>query len=288
MSENSTSSWWPAPAKLNLFLHITGQREDGYHLLQTVFQLIDLTDQLKFTLTQDGAITRASTLAGVAEEDDIVVKAARLLQSYSHSSLGAIITVDKKLPMGGGLAGGSTDAATTLVALNKLWGCGLDIAQLCELGLTLGADVPVFIQGHSAWAEGVGEQLQAIELPENWFLVINPGISVSTTEIFRSTELRRDCPTSTIRDFLATASAQENQAGFTNVFTPLVRKQYPKIDAAMQDLAEFAEPKLTGTGGCIFAAFSSQTDAQDAFARLSSRWQAWLARGLNHSPLLAK
>ncbi len=282
MTETMPIQWWPAPAKLNLFLHIVGRRADGYHLLQTVFQLIELGDRLHFDITEDGQISRESDLPGVNASDDLVVRAACQLQKISQTKLGVRIHVDKVLPMGGGLAGGSTDAATTLVALNKLWGCGLTQAELGLLGAKLGADVPVFIHGHTAWAEGIGEQLTSLTLPEAWFVVLKPDVSVNTGEIFRSTSLRRDCSASTIRDFLAAPNAMN----FTNVCEPVVRARYPEIEAALDDLAEFAPSALTGTGACVFARFDTVKQAQVAMDKLSAKWQGWVTKGINESPLL--
>jgi 4-diphosphocytidyl-2-C-methyl-D-erythritol kinase len=269
---------WPAPAKLNLFLHITGRRGDGYHLLQTVFQLLDVGDELSFRVTSDGVITRDYDLAGISPDTDLVVRAARALQAHCHTSLGATIQLTKCLPAGGGLGGGSSDAATTLVALNHLWQCGLTPAELAQLGLQLGADVPVFVAGHSAWAEGVGEHLEPVELPERWFVVLIPTISVSTAKVFSDPQLIRDCPPITIRDFL-TGRGQ-------NVCEPVVCAQYPEVAAALDALAHFAPARLTGTGACVFAAFDSEALARSAWAQLAGQWQGFVAKGVNTSPLL--
>ncbi|MEJ2362073.1 MAG: 4-(cytidine 5'-diphospho)-2-C-methyl-D-erythritol kinase [Gammaproteobacteria bacterium] len=269
---------WPAPAKLNLFLHITGRRADGYHLLQTVFQLLDVGDELAFSPREDGLIRRDYDLPGVSEEVDLVMRAARALQSRSGTRWGAVIHLDKRLPAGGGLGGGSSDAATTLVALNQLWECGLSPQELAELGLTLGADVPVFVEGHSAWAEGVGEQLQAVELPERWFVVLAPAVNVSTAKVFADPQLIRDCPPITIRDFL-TGQGQ-------NVCGPVVSAQYPEVAAALTALSRYAPARLTGTGACVFAAFESEPAARNAWAELAGQWQGFVAKGVNTSPLL--
>ncbi len=271
---------WPAPAKLNLFLHITGRRADGYHLLQTVFQLLDVGDELDFDITQDGVITREYDLPGVAEERDLVVRAARVLQALSQSSQGAKIRLQKHLPAGGGLGGGSSDAATTLVALNHLWRCGLTPAELAQLGLQLGADVPVFVHGHSAWAEGVGEQLEAIDLPQRWFVVLAPAVHVATPKVFSDPQLIRDCPPITIRDFL-TGRGQ-------NVCEPVVCAQYPEVASARHALSRFAPARLTGTGACVFATFDSEQDARNAWSELTGQWQGFVARGENISPLLTR
>lgn len=268
---------WPAPAKLNLFLHITGRRADGYHLLQSVFQFLDYCDDIHFTVRADGAIIRGSELPGVPAEQDLVVRAARLLQQASGSPLGAEIRVVKRLPMGGGLGGGSSDAATTLVALNHLWSCGLSSLELAALGLRLGADVPVFIHGHAAWAEGVGEQLTPVELPEPWFLVLIPAVSVSTAEIFGAAELTRNSPPITIRAFLA------GEGG--NVCETVVRSRYPAVAAALDWLGQYGTARMTGTGACVFAAFESEVLAQQAFAQRPDEWHGFVARGRNRSPL---
>lgn len=274
MNKNITIS---APAKLNLFLHITGQREDGYHLLQTVFQFLDYADSISLTLREDSHIYRVSDLAGVPAEDDLVVKAAKLIQKHCNTGLGVDISVEKRLPMGGGLGGGSSNAASVLVALNHLWECGLSQDELMELGVQLGADVPVFIFAQSAWAEGVGERLKSIDLPKKWFLVLKPKINVSTAEVFSNSQLRRDCSTITIRDFLAGQTE--------NVCEKPVRKMYPEVDQALIDLAQYGESKLTGTGACVFAAFDSREQAEKAFAELSVKWDGFVAQGTNQTPL---
>ncbi len=269
-----------APAKLNLFLHITGQREDGYHLLQTVFQFLDYSDTITLSKREDNNIVRVSDLAGVSAEDDLVVKAAKLLQPHCYSPLGVDISVDKVLPMGGGLGGGSSNAASVLVALNHLWGCGLSQQKLMELGVQLGADVPVFIFAQSAWAEGVGERLKPIDLPEKWFLVLKPQINVSTAEVFANSQLRRDCSTITIRDFLTGQTE--------NVCEKPVREMYPEVDQALTELARYcenSESRLTGTGACVFAAFDTREKAEKAFTELSEKWDGFVARGMNQTPL---
>ncbi len=270
---------WLAPAKLNLFLHITGQREDGYHLLQTVFQFLDYGDALQFSLRDDGKIVRQTDIPGVPESEDLIVCAANLLQQEQGIRLGVDIRIDKRLPMGGGLGGGSSDAATTLVALNQIWDCGLSREQLAELGLTLGADLPVFIHGHAAWAEGVGEQLNSINPVEPWFVVLNPAINVPTSAIFSSKSLNRACTAITIRDF------QENSAILENVCESVVRELYPEVDEALHDLSQFGVARMTGTGACIFAAFATATLASDVFRVLETKWSGFVAKGCNISPL---
>ncbi len=274
MSETITVS---APAKLNLFLHITGQREDGYHLLQTVFQFLDYADSITLSLRDDGEINRLTELTGVTAENDLVVKTAKLLQKYCDSRFGVDISVDKILPMGGGLGGGSSNAASVLVALNHLWGCGLNQEKLMQLGVQLGADVPVFIFAHSAWAEGVGERLKEVDLPEKWYLVLKPPINVSTAEVFSNSQLRRDCATITIRDFLTGQTE--------NVCEKPVREMYPEVDRALIDLAKFGESRLTGTGACVFVAFDSKEEAEKALIELSEKWDCFVARSMNQTPL---
>ncbi len=271
------STSWPAPAKLNLFLHITGQREDGYHLLQSVFQFLDFGDEITITVRDDGQIIRLNELPGVKPEQDLVVRAARLLRQVSTCTLGADIRVDKHLPMGGGLGGGSSDAATVLVVLNRLWGIDMPVAQLAQLGLQLGADVPVFVHGHAAWAEGVGEILQPVDLPEPWYLVVIPPVEVATAKIFSDPQLTRDCQPIKIRAFLAGES--------TNVCQPVASRHYPEIAQALTWLGQFAEAKMTGTGSCIFAAFDTEAQAQEVYQQLPAEWQGFVAKGSNRSVL---
>lgn len=276
MNKNITIS---APAKLNLFLHITAQREDGYHLLQTVFQFLDYADTISLTLREDSQIVRTLELEGVPAEDDLVVKAARLLQVRCDSPLGVDIAVEKRLPMGGGLGGGSSNAASVLVALNHLWQCGLNQQELMALGVQLGADVPVFIFAQSAWAEGVGERLKPIDLPKKWFLVLKPQINVSTAKVFAHPQLQRDCSTITIRDFL------QGQTQVQNVCEEPVRDMCPEVDQALKDLAKYGESRLTGTGACVFAAFDNRKQAEAAFSELSEKWDGFVAEGMSQSPL---
>ncbi|VAX14672.1 4-diphosphocytidyl-2-C-methyl-D-erythritol kinase [hydrothermal vent metagenome] len=270
---------WPAPAKLNLFLHITSRRDDGFHNLQTVFQFLDVADSLRFSVRADGVIRRDYAFPGVSEDADLVLRAASLLQHYSGVGLGADIELKKNLPLGGGLGGGSSDAATTLVALNMLWNTGLSLGALADLGLQLGADVPVFVRGQAAWAEGVGEALTPVKLPQAWFVVLIPAISVSTAEVFADPQLRRDCPAITIRDFLAGVAVH-------NVCESRVRAQYPEVDAALLALEAYAPARMTGTGACVFAVFESESAARSAYADLSAHWQGFVAQGMNQSPLM--
>lgn len=271
---------WPAPAKLNLMLRITGQRDDGYHLLQTVFQFIDLCDWITFHPVDDGRIYLQKTLPGVPEVEDLTVRAAKLLQTESGCKQGVCIEVEKNLPMGGGLGGGSSDAATTLVVLNKLWELNLSIEKLMELGLTLGADVPVFVYGYSSWAEGVGEKLEKIDIPEQWLVVIKPNCYVNTKEIFTTKDLTRDSKSITIDDFIA--------GQHQNDCLDVVRGSYQSVKDALVDLSEFSEARLTGTGACVFAQFASEEAAASAYRSLHGKWQAYLVKGLNESPLFSK
>lgn len=275
-----SSAPWPAPAKINRFLHITGRRDDGYHLLQTVFQFLEMGDWLRFTCTSDGGVHRLGDVPGVREAADLSVRAARLLQQVSGCARGAVIHVDKRLPLGGGLGGGSSDAATTLVALNELWGTGLDEDALAELALRLGADVPVFVRGRAAWAEGVGERLVPVPLDEPWFVIIDPGITVATRRVFESTELTRNSPRITIDRFYA--------GGVRNDCEPVVRRLYPEIGHALDWLGQFGEARLSGTGACIFAPFEQERLARHVLERLSRPWRGWLVRGCNRSALLGR
>ncbi len=274
-------SGWPAPAKLNLFLHIVGRREDGYHLLQTVFQLLDWGDQVQLRVREDGLIRRVHPLPGVAEEADLVVRAAHALREASGSRWGADIAVDKRIPMGGGLGGGSSDAATTLVALNALWRIGLDTPALARIGLRLGADVPVFVRGHSAWAEGIGEHLTPLDLPESWYVVVDPGARVPTAALFAAPELTRAAPQLTIPRFLAGATT-------CNAFEPVVRGRFPAVAKALDWLGGCATARLSGSGGCIFAAVPSAAAALEIVENCPPDLRAHAVRGVNRSPLLAR
>lgn len=274
------SEGWPAPAKLNLMLRITGRRADGFHELQTVFQFVDIADQLAFRLRDDGGIYRVTDVPGVAEQDDLVVRAARLLQCHCPGGAGADIRIIKQLPMGGGVGGGSSDAATVLVALNHLWGCGLDQDALAGLGVKLGADVPVFVRGHAAWAEGVGEKIQALELEQPWYLLIVPPVHVSTAEIFQAPELTRNSSTITIRAFIA--------GDRRNDCLPVVRERYPEVAQALDWIGKYTEPRLTGTGACVFGAFVSEQQAMVALHEMPPEWKGLVTRGLNLSPLLGR
>lgn len=269
----------PAPAKLNLFLHITGRRADGYHLLQTLFQFLDHGDTLHFTPREDGQIRLLTELPGVAAEDNLILRAARRLQQISGTRLGADIVLDKRLPMGGGIGGGSSDAATTLVGLDHLWQTDLGEDRLAALGLELGADVPVFVRGRAAWAEGVGEQLTPVEVDEPWYLVVVPPCHVSTAEIFSDERLTRDTTPITLTAF--------REHGGRNDCLPVVTARYPEIRNTLILLNKFCEAKMTGTGSCLFGAFPNEREADKVRARLPATLQAFVAKGCNTSPLHA-
>jgi 4-diphosphocytidyl-2-C-methyl-D-erythritol kinase len=271
---------WLAPAKLNLFLHVTGRRPDGYHELQTLFQLIDLCDTIAIRVLEDGRIERPTGPADVDPESDLTVRAARSLQAATGAAAGASLRVLKRIPLGGGLGGGSSDAATTLLALNHLWGCGLSIDELARFGLPLGADVPVFIRGSSAWAEGVGERLEVVELPERWYVVIHPGVAVATRDVFQSPELTRNSPVITIRALFEPAGGW----GGRNDCEPVVRARYSEVADALDWLGRFAPARLTGTGSCLFAACATAIEAERIAAQVPDRWKSFVVRGLNVSP----
>jgi len=268
---------WRAPAKLNLFLHVTGRRPDGYHELQTLFQLIDLCDTITIAVRADGRIERPAGPASVAPEADLTLRAARALQQETGTALGADLRIHKRIPQGAGLGGGSSDAATTLLALNELWGCRLSLDQLAWIALPLGADVPVFIQGSSAWAEGIGERLTPVRVPPAWYVIIYPGVGVSTREVFQSPELTRNSPLITIRAFF--------QTGGRNDCEPVVRARSPEVASALDWLTREGSARLTGTGSCVFTARASAADAERLAARVPDRWMSFVARGLDTSPV---
>ena len=276
---------WLAPAKLNLFLHITGVRSDGYHELQTVFQFLDFSDELQFEIREDGQICRVNDIPGVPEAEDLVVRAAHLLKNATGGGLGANISVKKNLPMGGGLGGGSSDAATTLVALNQLWETGLDEDSLAATGLQLGADVPVFVRGRAAWAEGVGEHLQLVALSEPWFVVLVPKVNVSTADLFNDPQLTRDSAPIKIRGSLEGHDMSALVGECSNVFEPVVRQRYREIDEAITWLSQFSPARLTGTGACVFAAFDEEAKAREVADQVEGRWGVFVAKGCNRSPL---
>ncbi|WP_280552334.1 4-(cytidine 5'-diphospho)-2-C-methyl-D-erythritol kinase [Halomonas sp. 25-S5] len=272
----------PAPAKLNRLLHITGRRPDGYHTLQTLFQFLDHGDTLTLRGRQDGEIRLSPRLPEVAAEDNLVVRAARLLQAESGCRLGADIHLEKRLPLGGGLGGGSSDAATTLLGLDALWGLGLGLAHLAGLGLALGADVPVFVHGRAAWAEGVGERLTPVALDTPWFVVIHPGVTVATAAVFGAPQLTRHTPPITMARAL-----QGGAESWSNDCEPTVRELYPEVAHALDWLATRAPTMLTGTGACVFARLGSEAQADQLLAETPEGWQAFKAHGLNRSPLHA-
>ncbi|MGJ0489245.1 4-(cytidine 5'-diphospho)-2-C-methyl-D-erythritol kinase [Methylobacter sp.] len=281
--QNKQSAWmekWPAPAKLNLMLRIIGQREDGYHLLQTVFQFVDLCDWITFHPVNDGRVSLYRTISGVPEAEDLTIKAANLLKTETGCSNGVCIEVEKNLPMGGGLGGGSSDAATTLVVLNELWGLRLTTEKLMKFGLALGADVPIFVCGYSSWAEGVGEKLERIDIPEQWVVIIKPDCHVNTREIFLAKDLTRNSKSIKISDFIA--------GQHQNDCLDVVRERYQSVKDALVDLSGFSEARLTGTGACVFAQFDSKSAAVDAYKSLKNKWQVYLAKGVNESPLFSK
>ena len=273
-------SAWPAPAKLNLFLQIVGRRADGYHQLQTVFRLLDWGDSVFLRPRMDGVIARVGEgAAGVAEADDLLVRAAKILKNESKCVQGVDIGIEKRIPMGGGFGGGSSDAATVLVALNRLWGLGFDFERLAELGLRLGADVPVFVHGRNAWAEGVGERLTAIDLPSAWYLLASPGVHAATAGLFQAPDLTRNAAPAKIADFLSGTA-------LGNAFEPVLRRREPAVEALFEALARIGTPRLTGSGSGCFVEFATRGSAEAALAALPVGVNAWLARGAERSPLL--
>ncbi len=283
-SSGANQGAWPAPAKLNLFLHILGRRPDGYHELQTCFQFVDLCDQITIEVRADGRIRRVAEMPGVPEDSDLCVRAARMLKAAAGAPLGADLGVLKRIPMGGGLGGGSSDAATCLVALNHLWQLHWPVDELAALGLKLGADVPVFVRGRAAWAEGVGERLTPLYPPlapmETNYLILKPNIGVSTAEVFQDAELTRNSPPITIHGFLA--------SGGQNDCLGVVRRRYPEVARALDWLSSYGSARLTGTGACVFLALESKDRGQEIVRQLPPGLDAFLVRGLNDSPLLER
>lgn len=273
---------WPAPAKLNLFLRITGRRADGYHALQTVFRILDWGDTVRLRVRHDGVIRReGESIPGVAEADDLLVRAAMALQTNANVGLGADIAVEKRIPAGGGFGGGSSDAATVLVALDLLWGTHLGTDRLAAIGLALGADVPVFVRGANAWAEGVGEILTPVDLPPAWYLLADPGVHVPTAALFQIPELTRDSAPATMHDFVSGAV-------LGNAFEPVLRRREPAVEAAFGVLAQVGSPRLTGTGSGCFVEFADRESAEAALAHVRSEapsLRAWMAEGASRSPL---
>lgn len=269
---------WPAPAKINLFLHITGRREDGYHELQTLFQFLDFCDELRFNVRNDRIIRRCTEIKGVEEPEDLIIKAANRLQEISNTDWGADIFIDKKLPMGGGIGGGSSDAATTLIALNKLWRLNLEIKDLAKIGLELGADVPFFLYGHTAWAEGVGEKLTDFEAKMPWYLLVNPNVHISTAEIFSNSQLTRDTTPIKMHSFIAGDSKNDCEL--------VVRSKYPEVEQVFKWFGENSQARLTGTGACVFCAYPDKPTAKEVAQKLPEKWTGYIVKGLNRSPLL--
>jgi 4-diphosphocytidyl-2-C-methyl-D-erythritol kinase len=278
--EGAGWSAWPAPGKLNLFLRVTGRRPDGYHRIQTVFRMLDWGDTVRLRVRGDGRVVRLGDGApGVAAADDLAVRAAELLQSDTKCAKGVDIVVEKRIAAGRGLGGGSSDAATVLRALDRLWGCGLGEDRLASLGLSLGADVPVFVRGRNAWAEGVGDALRPIDLPPAWYLLADPGVHSATGALFQAPELTRDAAPATIADFVSGAVSD-------NAFEPLLRRREPAVEAVFAALARVGTPQLTGTGSACFVAFGTRDAAEAARAALSRDVDAWIAAGATRSPLL--
>lgn len=279
---DAPSGWteWPAPAKLNLFLRITGRRPDGYHELQTVFRLLDWGDTIRLRVREDGLIARQGpSVPGVAEADDLTIRAAKLLRQEAKVSKGADIVVEKRIPAGGGFGGGSSDAATVLMALDALWGTNLGAERLAGLGLTLGADVPVFVHGENAWAEGVGERLRPIDLAPAWYLLADPGVHAPTAALFQAPDLTRNAAPATISDFVS-------GTGLGNAFEPVLRAREPAVEAVFEALLQVGAPRLTGSGSGCFVEFASRGAAETALTALPPGLRAWVVAGAARSPLL--
>jgi 4-diphosphocytidyl-2-C-methyl-D-erythritol kinase len=274
---------YPAPGKLNLFLHVVGQREDGYHLLQTVFRLLDFGDVLRFRVRRDATLTRVNPLPGVPDESDLTVRAARALQVATGAKLGVDIEIKKFLPMGGGMGGGSSNAATTLLALNRLWNTGLSRERLMDIGLSLGADVPLFIYGQSSFAEGIGERLQAISLAPAWYVILRPAVAVSTREIFGDPELTRTTKPIKLTAFSAGQMmlAEEHH----NDLEPVVTKRYPEVARHLAWLRQFGDARMTGSGSCVFCAFTTKALAREVLHQLPKDMQGFVAAGYDRHPL---
>ncbi|HEU4842910.1 MAG TPA: 4-(cytidine 5'-diphospho)-2-C-methyl-D-erythritol kinase [Burkholderiaceae bacterium] len=281
----------PAPTKLNLFLHVNGRRADGYHLLQSVFQLIARGDTLHYTLRADHALRRVTEVAGVPEQQDLIIRAARLLQAEVLRRTGALppgvdIAIDKILPMGGGLGGGSSDAATTLMALNHLWQAGLTREELMALGLPLGADIPFFIFGQTAFAEGVGEALQPVRAPDCWYVVIEPGVAVPTAQIFCSEHLTRNTPLVIITDFSSHLEKQTGLKGYgKNDLQQVATQLFPPVAEAIEWLAAYGDARMTGSGACVFCAVGSEVEADAVLSKVPAKWVAWKAKALDKHPI---
>ncbi|WP_438865320.1 4-(cytidine 5'-diphospho)-2-C-methyl-D-erythritol kinase [Neptunicella sp.] len=268
---------WPSPAKLNLFLHITGQRADGYHQLQSLFQLLDYGDTLRFEITADPQLRLMTPLAGVPDDDNLIIRAAMLLKQWSGCPMGANIWLDKKLPMGGGIGGGSSNAATVLVGLNYLWGLDFSVTELAQMGLTLGADVPVFVEGNTAFAEGVGEKLIPSIQPQYYFVVVTPNCHVSTAEIFAASDLPRNTNVINLDEYSFNRTQNDCQK--------VVFAQQPLVAKAFNWLIEYAPSRMTGTGACVFAMFDDEISANRCLQQLPAEFSGFVAKGVNRSPL---
>jgi 4-diphosphocytidyl-2-C-methyl-D-erythritol kinase len=273
---------YPAPAKLNLFLHVVGRRRDGYHLLQSVFTLIDRHDRLRFRVREDGVIRRVNDVPGVAPDQDLAVRAATLLQEASGVTEGADLEIDKRIPMGGGLGGGSSDAATVLLALNRLWRTGFDREALAEIGAGLGADVPFFVFGRPAWAEGIGDRLREVEVAPRWYVVLTPPVQVPTQAAYTAPELTRNTEALKMEDF----SAQPRDPRFHNDLEPVVTARFPEVREHLEWLRRHGDARMTGSGGCVFAAFDGREAAQKVVDALPASMSGFIAQGLTHHPLL--
>ncbi|WP_081926497.1 MULTISPECIES: 4-(cytidine 5'-diphospho)-2-C-methyl-D-erythritol kinase [unclassified Alteromonas] len=272
--------WWPSPAKLNIFLHILGRFDNGYHQLQSLFQMLDYGDELAFDVTNDGKITMATPLEGVPDEENLIIRAAKLLADKTKTPLGVSISLNKRLPMGGGIGGGSSNAATALVALNHLWKTGLNEDELAQLGLALGSDVPIFVRGKTAFAGGVGEDIMPAPQEEKWYLVANPNVHVSTGAVFTHPDLPRNTPPIQWKDYKFEETRNDCQQ--------LVANCHPEVANLLQWLLHYAPSRMTGTGACVFATFSDKTSAEQVMAKLPNAWQGFVAKGVNSSPLLNK
>lgn len=274
---NAWERRYPAPAKLNLFLHVVGRRSDGYHLLQTAFRLIDLCDWLRFTPRENGEVRLARAIPGVAEDENLVVRAARLLQAGGQARAGVEIDLEKNIPIGGGLGGGSSDCATTLAVLNRLWGLRLPAERLAEMALALGADVPFFLFGRNAFGEGVGERLTRLDLPEAWYVVLVPPVSVPTRVIFASPELTRNSKTIKISGF---------SAGFgRNDLEPVVCRRHAEVAAHLEWLRRFGDARMSGSGACVFAEFAAEREARSVHSKMPAEMRGFVVRGLDRQPL---
>ena len=274
---------YPAPAKLNLFLHVTGRRADGYHLLQSVFVLIDRCDTLRVAVRDDAVVRRVNDVPGVPAETDLAVRAAKALQAATGCAVGADIEVEKRIPMGGGLGGGSSDAATVLLVLDRLWKLHLGTARLQEIGVGLGADVPFFVGGRNAWVEGIGERIVPIDVPSRWYAVLVPPVHVATRDIFAAAELTRDRETLKMEDFSARPAT-----AFVNDLEAVAVSRYPQVRSHLQWLRQYGQARMTGSGGCVFAGFDSRDAAQGVIDALPATMQGFIAQGLTHHPLRAQ